>query len=147
MVFVSIRKILMFAFHHLVISGVSCSRCLSLELVHPVILLTSVSTPGSPTLSWVPVVRALSARKLSSYRKGPQRSGTLIYLLDIDEGPKEPCSRSSVASEAHKLSCTHWSLRYPWYKMLLSPDSWGQSPPWRLTLLSDPKILDVLGCL
>ena len=44
-------KILTFAFHHLVISDVSCYSCLWLELVPPVILLASVSTPGSPTLS------------------------------------------------------------------------------------------------
>ena len=31
--------------------------------------------------------------------------------------------------------------------MVLSPESQGQSPPWRLTLLSDPKILGVLGHL
>ena len=54
--------------------------CLWLELVPPVIL-TSVSTPGRPTLSCVPVVRALSAGKLSSYRAGFQKSGALIHLL------------------------------------------------------------------
>jgi hypothetical protein len=31
--------------------------------------------------------------------------------------------------------------------MKLSPESWGQSPLWSLTLLSDLKILDVLRCL
>ena len=48
---VSGSKIPLFAFCHLVISGVRCSSCLWLELVMPVILLDSVSTPGSPTLS------------------------------------------------------------------------------------------------
>jgi hypothetical protein len=48
---VSVSKILTFAFHHLVISGVRCPSCLWLELVPPVILLASVSTPGSPTPS------------------------------------------------------------------------------------------------
>jgi hypothetical protein len=28
-----------------------------------------------------------------------------------------------------------WSLRDLGYKMVLSPESWGQSPLWRLTLL------------
>jgi hypothetical protein len=51
MVLVSVRKILTFAFHHLVISGVRCSSFLWLELVPPVILLASVSSRGSPTLS------------------------------------------------------------------------------------------------
>lgn len=31
--------------------------------------------------------------------------------------------------------------------MGLSPEFWGQSPLWRPTLLSDPKILGVLGHL
>ena len=35
-VLVSVGKILMFAFYHLVISGVICSCCLWLELVPPV---------------------------------------------------------------------------------------------------------------
>ena len=38
---VSVSKILMFAFHHLEISGVRCSSCLWLELVPPVVLLSS----------------------------------------------------------------------------------------------------------
>jgi hypothetical protein len=46
-----VSKILTFAFGHLVISGVRCSSCLWLKLVSPVILLASVSTPGSPILS------------------------------------------------------------------------------------------------
>ena len=45
------------------------------------------------------------------------------------------------------LSCTDWSLRDLGYKMALSLESWGQSPLWRPTLLSDPKILGVLGHL
>ena len=40
------RKILMFAFCHLIISGVSCYSCLWLELVPLVILLASISRPG-----------------------------------------------------------------------------------------------------
>jgi hypothetical protein len=41
----------MFAFYHLVISGVRCSSCLWLELVHPVSLLAFVSTPDRDQLS------------------------------------------------------------------------------------------------
>jgi hypothetical protein len=123
----------MFAFHYLVISGGRCSSCLWLELVPPVILLASVSTPGSPTLTWVPVVRVLSSGKLSSCRAGVQKSGVLIHLLSPgvwalpvgqlssgkegaqdsgsklcllaeDESLKGPCPRSSVASPTHVLS-------------------------------------------
>jgi hypothetical protein len=75
-------------FCHLVISGVSFYSCLWLEPVPHVILLASVSTPGSPTLSRVSVFRGLSAGKLSSCREGAQRSGTQICLLDEDEDPK-----------------------------------------------------------
>jgi hypothetical protein len=47
----SVSKILMFAFSHLVISGVSCYSCLILELVPPVILLASISRPARLALS------------------------------------------------------------------------------------------------
>ena len=50
-VLVSVSYILTLAFHHLVISGVSCYSCLWLKLVPPVILLVFVSRPGSLALS------------------------------------------------------------------------------------------------
>jgi hypothetical protein len=133
-VLVYVSKILTFAFCHLVISDVRCSSCFWLELAPPVIMLPSVSIPGSPTLLWVPVVRALSTGKLSSCREGAQRSGAQLRLLPEEEGPNGPCPRSSVASVACGLSCTDWSLRDPRYKIVLSPESRGQSPPWRPTL-------------
>lgn len=108
---VSVSKILTFVFHHLIISDVRCSCCLWLEPIPAVILLASVSTPGSPTLSWVPVVRALSAGKLSACMEGIQKSGTQIHLLAEDEGSKGPCPRSSVASATHMLFCIDW---YQW---------------------------------
>jgi hypothetical protein len=74
-VLVSVRKSLKLAFHHLAISGVSYYSCLWLDLVPPVILLASVSRPGSLALSWVSVIRVLSAGKLSSYREGAQIAG------------------------------------------------------------------------
>jgi hypothetical protein len=40
-----------FAFLYLVISYVSCYSCLCLEPVPPLILLASISSPGSPALS------------------------------------------------------------------------------------------------
>jgi hypothetical protein len=123
----------MFFFPHQVISGDRCSSCLWPELVPPVILLASVSTPGSPPLSWVPVVRALSSGMLSSCREGAQKSGAYTHLLSPgvrvlhgcwlsscregaqlcllaeDEGLKGSCPRSSVASAAHVLFCVEWS--------------------------------------
>jgi hypothetical protein len=95
--------------------------------------------------SLIPGVRALPG--LSSGMEGAQRSGFQLCLLAEDEGLKGPCPRSSVASAAHALSCADWSLRDPGYKMVFSPESQSQSPLWRLTLLSDPKILRVLGRL
>ena len=99
--------------------------------------LTPVSTPGRLILSCVPVVRTLSAGKLSSCREGAQKSGAQIHLLipevralprgqfssgsegvqesgfqlcllAEDEGLKGPCPRSSVASAAHVLFCINW---------------------------------------
>ena len=96
---ISVSKILTFAFRTLIISGVICSSCLCLELP-PVILLASVSTPLSLTLSFVTVVRELSAGKLSSCREGAQRFRAQLCLLVEDEGQKGPCSRSSLASVA-----------------------------------------------
>ena len=82
MVLFSVSKILMCAFHHLVISGVRCSSSSWLELVPPVILLASVSTSGSLALF---CVRVLSTGKLSSYREGAQRSEAQPHLLAEDE--------------------------------------------------------------
>ena len=50
-VLVSVSKLFMFAFRHLVVSAVRCSTCVWLELVLPVILLASVSTSEGQTLS------------------------------------------------------------------------------------------------
>jgi hypothetical protein len=101
-----------------------------------VILLASVSTPGSLTLTRVPVVRALSAVKFSSCRAGVHKSGALIHLLSAgvralpvgrlssgkeaaqgpgsqlcllaeDEDLKGPCPRSFVASVAQVFSSDH----------------------------------------
>jgi hypothetical protein len=134
-VLVSVSKILTWAFCHLIISGVICSSWLWLELVPPVILLASIITHGSPSFCWVPMVRVLSAGKFSSGMECAQRSGALLCLLAEDEGTKGLCQRSSVPSVAHTLSWTNWSLRDPGYKMVISPESWGQIAPWRLTLL------------
>jgi hypothetical protein len=55
--------------------------------------------------------KALSVRKLSSFREGTLRSGTQLCVLDEGEGSKGTCSRSSVASKACFLSCADWYLR------------------------------------
>jgi hypothetical protein len=94
MVLVSVSKILTFAFHHLVISGVSSYSCLWLELVPLVILLASISRPGTLALSLVSVVRTLSAGKLSSCREGAQISGVRTCLLAEDEGSKQGLSQN-----------------------------------------------------
>ena len=78
MVLVSVSKILTFAFHPLVISGVSCYSCLWLELIPQMIMLSSISRPGILALSLVSGVRVLSAGKLSSCREGAQISGVRL---------------------------------------------------------------------
>ena len=80
-VLVSVSKILMFAFCHLVISGVSCFSCLWLDLVPQVFMLASISRPGRLDLSWVSVFRVLSAGRLPSCREGAQISGVRTYLM------------------------------------------------------------------
>ena len=50
-VLVSVSKIITFAFHHLVISGVSCYTCLWLVLAPLVILLAFLKRPGRLALS------------------------------------------------------------------------------------------------
>jgi hypothetical protein len=105
---VSVSKILKFAFHHMVISGARCSSFLWLELVPPVILLASVSTPGRPTLSWVSVVRALSAGKLFFCREGAQRPAAHLCLLAEDEGPKGPSPRSFCGPTRSHEWTGHW---------------------------------------
>ena len=105
MVLASVSKILMFAFGHLVISGVSCYSCLWLELVPPVILLASISRPGRLDLFWVSVIRALSAGKLSSCREGTQISGFRTCLLAEDEGLKQGLSQKLLVSVVHTLTC------------------------------------------
>ena len=75
MVLISVSKILMFAFRHLVISGASCYSRLWLELVPQVIMLASISRFGRLAFSLVSVFRVLSAGKLSSYREGAKISG------------------------------------------------------------------------
>jgi hypothetical protein len=87
----------MLAFRYLVISGVSCYSCLWLELVPQVIMLATISRPGRLALSWVSVVRVLSAGKLSSCRKGAQISGVRTWetssLLSF-------CSLSTLSRQA-----------------------------------------------
>ena len=106
MVLVSVSKILMFAFRHLVISEVSCYSCLWLELVPPMILLASIPRPGRLALSLVSVVRVLSAGKLSSCREGAQIAGILACLLAENEGLKQGLSQKLLASVVYILTCT-----------------------------------------
>jgi hypothetical protein len=134
-VLVSVSKILTFAFCHLVISGISCYSCLWLELVSPVILLASVSRAGSLALSWVLVVRVLSADKLSSCRESTQISGVQTCLLTEYEGPKQGLSQ--------KMCCL-CSLHAHLYRLVSVGEgtqdgsltcSSGQTPPGQTSLL------------
>ena len=90
----SVSKVLTFAFHHLVSSGVSCySYSLWLELVPLVILFASVSRPVRLALSSEFPWSEHSSGKLSSYREGTQISGVRTSLLPEDEGLKQGLSQ------------------------------------------------------
>jgi hypothetical protein len=80
-VLISVNRILRFAFCHLLIFEASCYSCLLLELVPQVIMLASISRPWRLALSFVSVVRVLSAGMLSSCREGAQISGFRTCLL------------------------------------------------------------------
>jgi hypothetical protein len=95
-VLVSVSKILMFTFCHLVLSGVIWFSCLWLELVPQVILLASISRPGRLDLSsefqW-----SEHSLQASSYRKGAQIFGIRTSFLAEDKGPKQDLSLGWVA--------------------------------------------------
>ena len=69
------------------------------------ILLASTSRSGRLALSWVSVVGALSAGKLSSCREGAQISVVWTSLLAEDEGLKQSLSQKLLASVVHTLPC------------------------------------------
>jgi hypothetical protein len=105
--------ILTFAFCHLVISGVSCYLVRDCSSRDPVSLYQQ--TWETSSLLSVPVVRAHSAGKLSSYREGAQISGVWTFLLAEDEGLKQDLSQKLccfglsqklLASVVHTLTCT-----------------------------------------
>jgi hypothetical protein len=53
----------------------------------------------------IPGVRALPGGQLSSGKEHAQGSGSQLCFLADDEGPMLPCTRSSIASAPHVLSC------------------------------------------
>jgi hypothetical protein len=78
------------------------------------------------SLLLVPVVKALSAGNLSSYREGAQISGIQTSLLAEDEGPKQDLSQKLccfglsqklLASVVHSLTCADYFWRSPGSKM------------------------------
>jgi hypothetical protein len=140
---VSVIKFLTFAFHNLVISGVRCYSSFWLELVPPVILLAFVSTPGSPTLSWVPVVRALSAGKFSSGMEDTERSGAHSASWMKMKTQKDPVQEALLLL---RPTCSPiwiglWETQDTRRWSHLSPQ--GKSPPWRLTPLWQGRCTEV----
>jgi hypothetical protein len=142
-VLASVSKILMFAFHHLVISRVSYSSCLWLELVPPVILLASVSTPWSPILSWVSVVSVLSAGHLSSDREEVQMSGAQICFLAEDEGPKWGLSQNLCCFCSPQALLCRLVSEWPRIQDGFLTCSGGYCPPWLPPLLWWGRSADV----
>ena len=111
MVFVS--KILMFAFRHMVISGVSCYSCFCLEIVPLVILLHYISRPGRlalfPEFQWSE--QSLQASSPLSGRC------TVIWCLDLllgeDEGPKQDFSQKLCCFGLQTARCGVPESRWP----------------------------------
>jgi hypothetical protein len=126
-VLISVSRILMFAFRHLVISEASCYSCLFLELVPQVTLLDSIRRPGRLALSLVSVVRVFSAGKLSSCREGAQIAGVQACLLSEVVFHSPEVLGSSGESCVGPCGCPQTSLaRYPvfeWTGRDLCPSS------------------------
>jgi hypothetical protein len=114
---------------------VNCYSCLWVELDPPVSLLASVTTPESPTFSWVSVVRVLSAEKLSSCREDAQSSGSHLCLLVKDECLEGTLSQKLCCfSHPCTLLCRLVS-EGPGIQHGVLTYSHGQSLPWKPTLL------------
>ena len=139
---VSVSKILMFAFRHLVISGVSCYSCLWLELVPQVILLASISRPGRLVLSsefqWSEHSLQASSPLAGKVHRGLELSSASWLKMKAQKGP---CSRICVAS-AHTL-LQRLDSEEPEIQDGPFTCSTCQSPPWRPSLLWRGKCVDV----
>jgi hypothetical protein len=133
-VLVSVGKFLMFAFRHLVISGITHYSCLWLELVPPLILLASVSTLGIPTFSWVKSVRVLSEGKFAE-----------VWSSAMIPGWRWSPERNPVASAVPVLSWDDWSPSHGFYssnKILWTKTKLDNKVITQLTLIhccSSPK--------
>jgi hypothetical protein len=92
-----------FAFGHLLISGVSCYSCLWLEPVPPVILLASVSSPGSPALFWVSVVRVISSGQAFLL----QGRCTEVWRSDLPPDWRWRPETGPVPEDVLPLQCAH----------------------------------------
>ena len=146
-VLVSVIKILMFAFRHLVICGLICSRYLWLEHVPSVSLLVSVSTPGRTALSWVLGVRQLSGDKLPSGWEGVQISEVQLMKEQMDPVKNALLLLSPTpllwgpASERKWRSCLSPCARALPGGKLFSGLEGAQSSEDQLCLLAEDEVL------
>ena len=118
---VSVSKNLTFAFHHLVISGVSCFSCLWLELVPPVILLPLSAILGvqlSPEFQWSEYSQQASPPLAGKVHRG--LAFTPASWLKM-EARNRACPRRCVASAVFALTCADWSQRDLRHNMAPSP--------------------------
>jgi hypothetical protein len=103
---VSVSKNLVFVFHHLVISEVSCYSRLWLELVPLMILLDSISRPGRLALS-----SEFQWSEHSLQASSPLTGKVHRYLAfrpaswQKMKAPKQGLSQMLLASVVHTLTC------------------------------------------
>jgi hypothetical protein len=69
--------------------------------------LAFVSTPGRPTIVCVPVIRILSAEKLSSCREGAQKSGAQIHF-QVPGVRAFPGGQLTVSYHAYSFLLCHY---------------------------------------
>jgi hypothetical protein len=128
-ILVSVSQILTFAFHHLVISGVSCYSCLWLELVPPVIgacsSCDSVSLCQHSRESNSLLSLSFQSTLCRQVRRGLELSSAWLKM----KASKGSCARIYVSFASSVLSCAEWSLSDPGYKMAFSPGPRNRALP------------------
>jgi hypothetical protein len=125
-VLISVSRIFMFAFRHMVFSGASCYSCLWLELVPQVILLASISRPGrqalSPEFQW-------SEQSLQA--SSPLTEKVHRYLVLGPLSCSKTKAQNRICAKAELLwpvpEAVSFCILHSHLCTILSEESWNQS--------------------